>query len=44
MSSGRLFLDGLVATSARLCFTGTPSIKALLVESERIIIERSVVS
>ena len=31
MSSGRLFLGGVVATRARLRFTGTTSIKGLLV-------------
>ena len=40
MSSGRLFLDGMVATRARLRFTGKPSIKCLPSEEEPFTIER----
>ena len=40
MSSGRLFLDGMVATRARLRFTGKPRIKCLLRGGEPINIER----
>jgi hypothetical protein len=39
MSSDRLSLMGLVATRARLCFTGVLSIKSLPHRLEPIIIE-----
>jgi len=44
MSSDRLFLDGLVATIARLRFTGTVSIKSWRLRAPRIIIEWKTVS
>jgi hypothetical protein len=40
MSSGRLFLDELHACIARLRFTGTISLKLLLLRMETFIIER----
>jgi hypothetical protein len=40
MSSGRLFLDGLLASIARLRFTGTVSITPTRFRAETIIIER----
>ena len=40
MSSGRLFLSGLVATRARLRFTGIISLKPLPGPRERFTIER----
>ena len=40
MSSGRLFLDGLLASIARLRFTGILSIDPTRPPAERIIIER----
>jgi hypothetical protein len=40
MSSGRLFLSGLLASIARLRFTGIISLKLLLPRMELIIIER----
>jgi hypothetical protein len=40
MSSGRLFLDGLLASIARLRFTGTVSIPPTRFRAETIIIER----
>jgi len=40
MSSGRLFLDGLLASIARLRFTGTVSIDPTRQPVERIIIKR----
>jgi len=40
MSSGRLFLDGLLASIARLRFTGIISIKLLPLRMESFIIER----
>jgi hypothetical protein len=39
MSSGRLFLNGLLASSARLRFTGTISLKRLQQRMESFIIE-----
>ena len=44
MSSGRLFLDGVLASIARLRFTGTLSIKLLAHSGKGIIIERYAVS
>jgi len=40
MSSVRLFLNGLVATRARLLFTGTTRLKPLPLPTEAFIIER----
>jgi hypothetical protein len=40
MSSGRLFLDGSLASVARLRFTGTISLKRLPTGTELFIIER----
>ena len=40
MSSGRLFLDGLLASIARLRFTGIISLKRLPLRMESFIIER----
>jgi hypothetical protein len=40
MSSGRLFLDGALASVARLRFTGFISLKRLASRSELFIIER----
>jgi len=40
MSSGRLFLDGLLASIARLRFTGIISLKPLPPRTESFIIER----
>ncbi len=40
MSSGRLFLNGLLASIARLRFTGTISLKRLHQRMESFIIER----
>jgi hypothetical protein len=40
MSSGRLFLDGALASVARLRFTGFISLKRLPSRSELFIIER----
>jgi len=40
MSSGRLFLDGSLASVARLRFTGTISLKRLPAGTELFIIER----
>ena len=40
ISSGRLFLDGLLASIARVRFTDTASIKLLLNRKEGFIIER----
>jgi hypothetical protein len=40
MSSGRLFLDGLLASIARLRFTGIISLKRLPYRMEELIIER----
>jgi hypothetical protein len=40
MSSDRLFLNGLLASIARLCFTGTISLKRLHQRMESFIIER----
>jgi hypothetical protein len=40
MSSGRLFLNGLLASIARVCFTDTASIKLLRNRKEGFIIER----
>jgi hypothetical protein len=40
MSSDRLFLNGLLASIARLCFTGTISLKRLQQRMESFIIER----
>ena len=44
MSSGRLFLNGVLASIARLRFTGTLSIKLLAHSGKGIIIERYAVS
>lgn len=44
MSSGRLFLDGLLASIARLRFTGTLSIRLLVRSGKGFIIERYAVS
>jgi hypothetical protein len=44
MSSGRLFLDGVLASIARLRFTGTISLKLLPLRIESFIIERASVS
>jgi len=44
MSSGRLFLDGLLASIARLRFTGKISIKLLVDPVKGFIIERYAVS
>ena len=40
ISSGRLFLNGLLASIARVCFTDTVSIKLLRNRKEGFIIER----
>ncbi len=40
MSSGRLFLDGVLASIARLRFTGSTRLKRLPVRRKQIIIER----
>ena len=40
MSSGRLFLDGLLASIARLRFTGIISLNLLPLRTESFIIER----
>jgi hypothetical protein len=40
MSSGRLFLNGVLASIARIRFTDTASIKLLLNRKEGFIIER----
>jgi hypothetical protein len=40
MSSGRLFLNGLLASIARLRFTGTISLQGLPLQTEAFIIER----
>ena len=39
MSSGRLFLDGVLASIARLRFTGSPILKRLPTLGEQIIME-----
>jgi len=39
ISSGRLFLDGVLASIVRLCFADTASIKLLLNRKEGFIIE-----
>ena len=44
MSSGRLFLDGVLASSARLRFTGKISIKLLPLRMECFTIERRTLS
>jgi hypothetical protein len=44
MSSGRLFLNGLLASIARLRFTGKISLKLLPFRMESFIIERYPVS
>jgi hypothetical protein len=44
MSSGRLFLDGLLASIARLRFTGKIRIKLLPLQMECFTIERRTVS
>ena len=40
MSSDRLFLDGVLASIARLCFTGTTRLKRLPARKKAFIIER----
>lgn len=40
MSSGRLFLDGMLASSARLRFTGSTSLNLLPYRTESFTIER----
>jgi hypothetical protein len=44
MSSGRLFLDGLLASIARLRFTGIISLNLLPFRGKEFIIERYTVS